>query len=145
MDGGDRQLKELLGLADCERANFDLSVKVLDDTVGIVDDLLDLYRRLCELVRLPSDEVDSKVLMCIVHLLIRARSNLTLGILNTLRAYRGNGLLFLRAAIEACAFAARIKKLPHMADVWLNAGGSPKQYEKFRGNSRSCFREVTSS
>ena len=139
MESDECLLKELLELAECERANFDLSIKGLGDTVGIVDDLLDLYKRLGGLAKPPSDEAGGKVVMCVVHLLIRARSNLALGILNTLRAYRGNGLLFLRAAIEACAFAARIKKHKHMADAWLNAGGSPKEYEKFRAKFTKLF------
>jgi hypothetical protein len=67
------------------------------------------------------------------------RRQLTVGTLTLLRGYRGDHKSHLRKAIETCAFAAKMERHPHMARVWLEAGGGEEAFEKFRKKFTNLF------
>jgi hypothetical protein len=123
-------------LIKAESQNFQTTTTALGETTGLVQDFEDLYQSLADFIRISAADgytvEQAKVGGYVLLLLMKCRGDLLVGSLNLLRGYQGNSLRFLRAAIEACAFAARIKKHPHMADVWLNAVDSDADYEKYR-------------
>jgi hypothetical protein len=109
---------------EAESKNFTFTRKTLGNTVELVQDFQELYKSLGGFVLIPDGGATTeaaKVAMISLHLLMKARSNLLVGSITLLRAYRGNSLLFLRGAIEACAYAAHIRRRPGLVDVWLNA------------------------
>ena len=133
---------DLNGLIVAENKNFATTTKALGGTLELVQDFQDLYKSLSEFVILPDGGTATeaaKVAMLALHLLMKARSNLLIGSLTLLRGYRGNSLLFLRGAIEACAFASHIRRKPHLADVWLNAGQSADAYKKYKNQFNTLF------
>jgi hypothetical protein len=131
------------GLIEAERRNFEATTTTLGTTTELVQDFQDLYQSLADFIRISSADgmtpEQAKVGGYVLHLLLKCRSNLLVGCLNLLRGYQGNSLRFLRGAIEACAFAARIGKHPHMADVWLNAVDSDADYKTFRDKFTKLF------
>ena len=124
------------GLIEAESQNFQATTTILGTTVELVDDFQGLYQSLTDFIRISAADgftpEQAKVGGYVLHLLMKCRSDLLIGCLNLLRGYQGNSLRFLRGAIEACAFAARIKKHPHLADVWLKAVDSDADYKNFR-------------
>jgi len=123
-------------LIEAEHRNFQVITKGLGPTTELVQDFEDLYQTLADSIRISAadgfNHEQAKVGGHVLLLLMKARGDLLVGCLNLLRGYQGNSIRFLRGAIEACAFAARIKKHPHMADVWLKAGESDADYNSFR-------------
>jgi hypothetical protein len=75
---------------------------------------------------------------------MKSRSDLLIGCLNLLRGYQDNSLRFLRGAIEACAFGAKIKTHPHPADVWFKAVDGDAEYRTFRKKFTSPFHPIMS-
>jgi hypothetical protein len=135
-------IPDLKAIIEAEGANFAATTSALGKTLELVQDFGDLYQSLAGFIRLAGDGITvekAKVAECALHLLMKCRNNLVIGVLNLLRGYRGTSLLFLRGATEACAFAARIGKHPHMADVWLNAVDGDAEYKKLREKFTNLF------
>jgi hypothetical protein len=135
-------IPDLKAIIEAEGANFAATTSALGKTLELVQDFGDLYQSLAGFIGLAGDGITvekAKVAACALHLLMKCRNNLVIGVLNLLRGYRGTSLLFLRGATEACAFAARIGKHPHMADVWLNAVDGDAEYKKFREKFTNLF------
>lgn len=127
---------------EAEAKNFEFTTKVLGGTVELVQDFQDLYKSLAGFVLIPDGGAATKaakVAMVALHLLMKSRSNLLVGSITLLRAYRGNSLVFLRGAIEACAFAAHIRRRPELADVWLNAGDGENAYKAYKKQFKVLF------
>ena len=76
----------------------------------------------------PRDE-----LVCAGQFLLGCRYQLRLGALAALRGHLNDSFMFSRKAIELCAFAARVKKHPHLGMVWLCAADSEAAYDKYWG------------
>lgn len=133
---------DLKGQIEAENHNFEFTTKFLGNTTDLVQDFQDLYKSLAGFVLIPDGGVATeaaKVAMLALHLLIKARSNLLIGSLTLLRGYRGNSLLFLRGAIEGCAFAAHIRRKPELADIWLSASDSPDAYKAYKRQFKALF------
>jgi hypothetical protein len=127
---------------EAEARNFEFTTKILGGTVELVQDFQDLYKSLAGFVLIPDGGAATeaaKVAMVGLHLLMKSRSNLLVGTITLLRAYRGNSLLFLRGAVEACAFAAHIRRRPELADVWLNAGDGEDDYKTYKKHFKAPF------
>jgi hypothetical protein len=123
-------------LIEAENQNFWTTTNALGTTTELIQDFDGLYQSLASFIRISAADgmtpEQAKVGGYVLHLLMKSESDLLVGCLNLLRGYQGNSLRFLRGAIEACAFAARIKKHPHLADVWINAVDSDRDYKQFR-------------
>ena len=132
----------LTGLIEAEHQNFQTTTAILGTTAELIQDFQDLYQSLADFIRISGDGMtreQAKTAVCALHLLMKCRSDLLVGCLNLLRGYQGNSLRFLRGAIEACAFAARIRKHPHLADVWFNAVDGDSEYRTFREKFTKLF------
>lgn len=57
---------------------------------------------------------------------------MTVGALAALRGHLTDSFRHSRMAIEQAAFAARVKRHPHLAMVWLKAGESDAAYKEYR-------------
>ncbi len=136
------QASSVLKLADEERKNLEAALKLLGETYHLVTELEALYDSLPYLCRLP-DDVDKNDATFAAglngHLVFMCRRQLTLGTLTLLRGYRGDHQYHLRKAIESCAFAARMEKHPHLARVWMAAGGDENAFDKFRDKFVKLF------
>jgi hypothetical protein len=133
---------DLRAQSEAESKNFEFTTRTLGDTAELVQDFQDLYKTLAGSVLIPDGGAATdlaKVAMISLHLLMKSRANLLIGCLTLLRGYRGNALLFLRGAIEACAIAALLKDKPEQADLWLKAGGSEEAYRQYRNKFRKLF------
>jgi hypothetical protein len=133
---------DLKGQIEAENRNFEVTTKALGNTTELVQDFQELYKSLAGFVLIPDGGAATdaaKVAMLALHLLMKSRSSLLIGSLTLLHGYRGNSLLFLRGAIEACAFAAQIRRKPELADVWLNAGDSADAYKRYKGQFKALF------
>lgn len=123
-------------LIKAENQNFQTTARALGATTGLVQDFEDLYQSLADFIRISTADgytvEQAKVGGHALLLLMKCRGDLLAGCVNLLRGYQGNSLRFLRGAIEACAFAARMKKHPHLVDVWLKAVDSDADYKAFR-------------
>lgn len=127
---------------EAEGKNFEFTTKTLGSTAELVQDFQELYMSLAWFVLIPDGGAATeaaKVAMISLYLLMKARGNLLVGSITLLRAYRGNSLLFLRCAIEACAFAAQIRRRPELVDVWLNAGEGDDAYKTYKKQFKTLF------
>lgn len=114
-----------------EEHNYVASRAVVNDSASLVEDLVGLYSSLAGLIKdskvAPDDEIIAGG-----QFLLACRYQLVLGALTALRGHLNDSFYFSRKAIELCAFAARVKKHPHLAMVWLQAWHDASSYEKFR-------------
>lgn len=124
-------MEEIDKLREGEQQNYEAARRAIQDSASLVEDLLALYKLLADLVResgvAPRDEVVAGS-----QFLLACRYQLTTGALTALRGHLNDSFCFSRKAIEFCAFAARVKKHPHLAMVWLVAWRDQPAYERFR-------------
>jgi hypothetical protein len=124
-------LEEITEVYNAEDVNYRTAMQALGDSVSLVEDLIDLYKLLGQMIKEsgvnPHDDIVSAS-----QFLLACRYQLTLGALALLRGHLSDSFYFARKAIELCAFAARVKKHPHLAWVWLRAGDNRTSYEKYR-------------
>ncbi len=128
-------------IRESEEHNYRTSKKLLGDTVSLVDDLTDLYQVLSEIAtKSPLAARDEYVMA--LHFLSACRYRLTIGSLAALRGHITDALRDCRLAIEACGFAAHIKRNPALARDWLDAGTSDAAYVAYRkkfGSGKKLF------
>jgi len=122
---------ELDTLRKGEENNYAVACSQMDDSVSLIEDLVGLYELMASMFETsgvpPRDEVFAPG-----QFLLMDRYNLTLGVLAAMRGHISDSFYFSRKAIEACAFAARIKRSPKLATDWLRAVEDDSSYEKFR-------------
>jgi hypothetical protein len=132
----------ILDLAEQENKNLERGLELLGDTYILVTDLETVYDALPHYCG-PFKNVETNdaafAAGVIAHLVFMCRRQLTVGTLTLLRGYRGDHKYHLRKAIETCAFAARMERHPHMARIWLTAGGDDEAFEKFRKKFTNLF------
>lgn len=124
-------MDEINEVREGEEANFQKALDVLGDSVSLVQDLLDLYSLIAQIIERsgvgPRDDV-----VLGAQFLLGCRYQLTLAALAVLRGHFSDSFYFSRKAIELCAFAARVKKHPHLARVWVLAADSQASHSEYR-------------
>ena len=121
---------ELDDIREKEEANYKTSLKVLGDSVSLVEDLLDVHA-LITTTAARSRLILKPEYYVTLHFSVAARYYLTIGTLAALRAHPTDAVRNGRMAIECAAFAARVKANPDMAPVWIDAGLSDEAYERY--------------
>src|SRR5262245_20201909 len=121
---------ELDEIRNNEEENYQISVGLLGESVTLVQDLLELYRLLAESAG-KSELARRDEYITRLYFLLAARYHLTSGTLAILRTHTTDGLRSGRMAIEAAAFAARVKRQPELAMAWLNAAKDDEAYERY--------------
>jgi len=124
-------MSEIENIHDAEEDNYRIALKILGDTSSLHEELVELYQVLRGI------SVKSKIaardeIVTGLHLLVACQYQLTIGCLAALRCHLTDSFRSSRMAIELAAFAARIKRHPHLALVWLNAGDNDQAYEDYR-------------
>jgi hypothetical protein len=121
------ELEEIRG---AEEANYQTSRGVLGDSVSLVQDLLDAHKLIAatapktKLILKPEHYTT-------LHFTLLARYHLTIGSLATLRAHLSDAIRSGRMAIEAAAFAARVKRQPDLATAWIEANRDDDAYDRY--------------
>jgi len=127
----ENSLEEIDKVRELEEANYQTARRVLGDSISLVEDLINLYKLLSAMVKEsgvePRDEIVAGS-----QFLLACRYQLVLGALALLRGHLTDSHMYTRKAIEFCAFAARVKKHPHLAMVWLDAVTDDAAYGKYR-------------
>lgn len=123
--------EELDEIREKEEGNYQVSLRLLGDSVSLVQDLVDLYKLLAEIASKSKLAVRDEFLTGL-HFLLASRYQLAIGALAALRGHITDALRSARLAIELAAFAARIKRQPELAMKWLNAGQSDESYERYQ-------------
>src|SRR5262249_55152091 len=122
---------ELDQIHACEEENYRQATALLGNSLSLVHDLLDLYALLAEMI--PGSGIAHRdEIVSAAHFLLGCRYQLTLGTLATLRGHLTDAFSYARKAIELCAFAARVKKHPHLAMIWLCAADDDAAYARYR-------------
>jgi hypothetical protein len=121
---------ELDDIREAEEANYRVSLKLLGDSVSLVQDLVDLYKLIAEIASKSKLAARDEFLTGL-HFLLAARYHLTIGALAALRGHLTDSLRSCRMGIELAAFAFRIKRQPELALVWLNAVDSDDAYARY--------------
>ena len=121
---------ELDQVHEFEEENYRQATALLGDALSLVHDLLDLYALLAE--RIPGSGIAHRdEIVSAAQFLVECRYQLTLGTLATLRGHLTDAYTYARKAIELCAFAARVKKHPHLAMIWLCAADDDTAYARY--------------
>lgn len=122
---------ELDSVRKGEETNYDVACSRIGDSISVIQELIDLYELMASMVETsgipPRDEVIAPG-----QFLLMNRYNLTLAALAAMRGHINDSFYFCRKAIEACSFAARIKRNPKLATDWVRAVEDDCSYEKFR-------------
>lgn len=124
-------MAEIEEIREGEEHNYQTSKKLLGDTFSLADDVLDLYRVLADIAS-KSSLVARDEYVTALHFLVASQYQLTMSVLAALRGHIMDALRDTRLAIEFGAFAARVKRNPGLALVWLNAGTADDAYAAYR-------------
>jgi hypothetical protein len=121
---------ELDEIREKEEANYRVSLKLLGDSVSLVQDLVDLH------MIIATTAAKTKLILkaeyyVTLQFTLTARYHLSIGSLATLRAHISDALRSGRMAIELAAFAVRVKTYPDLAPVWIEAGDSDEAYDRY--------------
>jgi len=74
-----------------------------------------------------------------LQFVLACRYHLVVGALTALRGHITDSFRNSRMAIESAAFAARVKRDPGLATVWLNAGHDDAAYKEYRNQFSKLF------
>jgi hypothetical protein len=118
-------------LAQREQHNLEVSFNRVGDTITLVEDEDHLYETLARLVDESGVPPRDEIVMAGMFL-TACRYQLSASCLTALRGYPTESLEKTRKAIELTAFANRIRKHPHLAKVWLEAGHNEVTYKAYR-------------
>lgn len=114
-----------------EQSNYETACSQMGDSLSLIEDLIGLYELMASMVQ-TSGLPPRDVIVAPGQFLLMCRYNLTLGALTVVRGHINDSFYFCRKALEACAFAARIKRNPQLATDWVRAVEDDSAYEKFR-------------
>lgn len=135
-DADRHRIKILEDLREAEEANFRTAIKLLGETVSLVEDVDALYDNLAALIR-TSGVAPRNEVVAGANFLRAAQYHLRLAALDCLRCHITDSFSHSRMSIEAAAFAARVKRYPHLAEKWIRASENREAYDqywkKFRG------------
>lgn len=131
-------MTELEQVHESAQGNYQESLRLLGDSVLLVQDFVDLYQRASEIVSgSPKAAQDEHVMG--LNFLMGARYYLVKATTDCLRGHITDTFGGTRMAIEQAAFAARVKRHPHLATVWLNASADEATYDEYREKFKKLF------
>jgi len=128
-------LEEIQKVRIAEDHNYLESRKHLGDTVSLIQDLVELYDLIPEIVKGAKIEINNKNIL-IINFILACRYYLTIGALTCLRGHLTDSLYFIRSAVEIAGFAQRIEKQPQLAQVWLDSIDNDESYEVYKKKFR---------
>lgn len=117
-------------LREAEENNYNASMKRLGDSADLAEDFIDAYEAISRLLHETKDPPDH--LHVVSVLFLAARYQLERATLDVLRARITDAFQATRRAVELAAFAAKISRHPHLAEVWLEAAKNETSYDEYR-------------
>lgn len=78
------------------------------------------------------DPVDERIIVTGVYFILWCRYHCTMAVTTLLRGHRNDAFAHLRRGVEGAAFAARVRKHPHLAETWLKARRSDEAFKKYK-------------
>ena len=131
-------MTELEDVYESADKNYRESLRLLGDSIALTQDFVDLYQRISDIAAgSPLALKDEHVMG--VKFLMAARCYLVTGMADCLRCHLTDTAGKTRMAIEQAAFAARVKRHPHLAKFWLDAGEDETAYDEYRDRFRKLF------
>lgn len=131
-------MTELAEVYDAAERNYRESLRLLGDSVLLVQDFVDLYQRMFDIVAgSPLALKDEHVMG--LKFSMAARCGFITAVADCLRCQLADTFAKTRMAIEQAAFAARVRRHPHLATVWLNAGHDDAAYDEYRHKFTKLF------
>jgi hypothetical protein len=118
-----------------QQSIFERSCEGLGDSVRLVDDLIDAYQNVSALIQASGVGLTDQILS-VGQSMLFGQHQLIQASLAALRGHLNDSYLYSRRSIEVCAFAHRIIKHPHLAEVWTKAGDSDDAYDEYRRKFR---------
>jgi hypothetical protein len=130
-----REDSEVDRLQANDEINYGISRTALADGVEVIDALVSLYALLPSLIESPAngaspDEEDSHRVALTLY--GACRYQLGMSVLSIFHGRATDGMVFLRRAVELCAFAALVRRHHHRAGIWLEASESKIAYRKYQ-------------
>lgn len=113
-----------------EEHNYQISQRHLGDTTALVQDVVILYKKLVSIIT--SEPNPSKEILSRSPFLLRSQYQFVIASLACLRAHLTDAYIATRVAVEAVAYAVRIKERPDLAEKWLQAWRSNDAYKKYK-------------
>lgn len=129
------ELEQIYRNAD---GNYQKSVQFLGHSVSLIQDLVDLSQRIADVAAGSPLALKNEHIMGATFLLA-ARYYLVTGVADCLRLHLTDTYAKTRMAIEQVAFAARVKRHPHFARIWMNAGEDDAAYDEYREKFKKLF------
>lgn len=135
MCGREEEIERVRQLDD---ENYQASGGGLGDSATLVQDLVDLYQFLGDLVRAAAAPAAvPERIVAAVQFTLGCRYHLVMGALTLLRGHRGDSASHTRRAMELCAFAARVRAEPGLLEVWARAADSDEAFAAYRREFRT--------
>jgi len=131
-------VSEIETLREYEDFNYGEVKAALGDSLSLTEDLVDLYKLMAEICSKTSAAVQDDIFAGL-QFVLACRYHLVVGALTALRGHITDSFRNSRMAIESAAFAARVKRDPGLATVWLNAGHDDAAYKQYRNQFSKLF------
>jgi hypothetical protein len=132
------ELTELEEVYENADKNYQQSLKLLGDSVLLVQDFVDIYERITRITAGSPLALHDENLLS-TQFLMASRYYLTVGITDCMRCHLTDTFAKTRMAIENAAFAARVQRHPHLAKTWVEAGQGEDEYEDYRDKFKKLF------
>jgi hypothetical protein len=118
--------------------HYEESLRFLGDSVSLVEDCVQLYQRAADIAG-GSPLANRDEYFMGIQFSMAARYYLVTGALACFRGHITDAYASTRMAIEQSAFAARVKRHPHLAPIWQDAGHGEAAYEEYREKFKKLF------
>ena len=116
-----------------EEKHLAISRQKLGPTAQLVSSTERLYSFLGEVIDAISAPEDlHEMVLSVARCGLACSFRFVMAINSAFRGHLSEAIASTRGAIEQCGFAARIRRHPHLARVWLDAGLDEEHYEKYR-------------
>lgn len=122
---------EIEKIRELQNQNFEISKNALGDSWGLGQDLLELYESLSEIIKDCKVKISPEEFTSLSFFL-GSQYQLVMGCLAILSGNLSDSFQYTRKAIELSAFAARVKRHPHLAEIWQKADDNDDAYEEYR-------------
>ncbi len=129
------ELEDVYNSAD---RNYRESLRFLGHSVSLVQDLVEIYQRAADIAAGSPLAARAQYLMS-VQFSMASRYYFMTAIHACFRGHISDTFAATRMAIEQAAFAARVKRNPAFAPIWLMASQDEQAYEKYREKFRKLF------
>jgi hypothetical protein len=124
-------MSELEEVRIAQESNYQEATRALDGAAALTQDILDLYETLVKLAEEGPAKVRAKEIYAL-SFLVTCKYELTMASLAIMRGHLLASYSHTRRAMELCALAVRVAEVKDFAELWVNAGNSDADYDRYR-------------